>query len=457
MQPKRFWFSIIKQRGKFLFALILITLPGIAYSNTEITPFFSIRQSLVDNETDTLDESGYITTLVPGVSMVSEGARSNIQLDYLINASKSRDLDQDDREVHELDFISSYQHIPGRWVSSLRASSQLTNIDVNGVQGINPDINDDNSEELRTVAFNTIFTDRVTDKVQYRASLNADYADFADSEEDNTEGQGFQLELDNFRALNKFIWSTRLNSQVYSEGDNEQQIDTLNLNFRYRLNKKWSPFIDLTRTETDFSEFDDENKLFGLIWQPSSRTSVSLGAGRRNDDESYSLDAVHTVQHLSFSALYAEEITTSREYTLSQQLTDPLAQSTTLSLSIIPVLQKRAALNFAVTGRRTVFRTSIFQTDRSAESSGVDEKITGVRISLSREISASDNFSLSLLGQETEDLEDSDLANLTLSWAKSHSDSETFNFSLSWTNQDSTQDSNEYERVVASAEYRLTF
>lgn len=456
-QPPRPGLSSINQRIITLSVLILIALPGFTYAKTEIVPIFSIRETLVDNETDSLNESGYITTLAPGISVVAEGARSSLRLDYLLNAANSNDLDQEDREVHELSFLSSYQHSPGKWESSLRASSQLTNIDVNGVQNINPDFDDDNSEELRTLVFNTTVTDRMTDTIQYRASLNADYADFADSGEDDTDGHGIELRLDNFRSSNDFTWSTRLNSQVSGVDDDEEQIDTLNLNLRYRLNREWSSFIDITRTDTDFSEFDDENKLIGLTWQPSSRTSVSFGAGRRGDDNSYSLDAVHALQHITFSALYIEEITTAREDTLSQLQLDQLAQSTTQSISFIPVLQKRASLNLTVTGNHSTLLTSIFQTDRTEETSALNEKITGARISFTRELSARDDLTLSLLGQESEDQEINELTDLTITFTRLHSNSETIDFSLGLANQDSTLDSSEYERVLFSAEYRVTF
>jgi len=447
----------IGQRNLILSALVWITLPNVTYANTEIVPFVSIRGSLVDNETDTLNESGYITTVAPGISVVAMGARSSLRLDYLVNVVNSQDLDQDDEEVHELNFLSSYQHSPGKWQSSLRASSQLTNIDINGVQNVNPDFIDDNSEELRTIVFNTTVTDRVTETIQYRADLSADYADYADSDTDDTDGHRLELALDNFRSPNDFTWSTRLNRQVEGLDDDDEQIDTLNVNLRYQLNRVWGSFFDVTRTETDFSEFDDDQKLVGLTWQPSSRTSVSFGAGERGDDNSYSLDAVHTVQHVSFSANYLEEITTSRTYTLNQLQSDQLAQATTRSISILPVLQKRASLNFAVTGNYSTFLTSIFQTDRSEENTALDERITGIRVSFTREIGPRDDFRVSLLGQESEDEEINDLTELTLTYTRLHSNSETINITLDLTNQDSTLDSSEYERAVFSAEYRVTF
>ncbi len=184
---------------------------------------------------------------------------------------------------------------------------------------------------------------------------------------------------------------------------------------------------------------------------------MSFGAGERGDDNSYSLDAIHATRHLSFSANYFDEITSARSDTLNQQLSDQFAQATTQSISIVPVLQKRASLNFTATGNYSTFQTSIFQTDRSEEITDLDEKITGARISFTRELGARDNLTVSLLGQESEDEETNDLEDLTITYARLHSSSETFNVSLGLTNQDSTLDGNEYERVLFSVEYRVTF
>jgi hypothetical protein len=58
-------------------------------------------------------------------------------------------------------------------------------------------------------------------------------------------------------------------------------------------------------------------------------------------------------------------ITTTRTNTLNNLSSDSIAQPTTQSLSIEPVRQKRASLNFTATGNYSTFTVSAFQTDRS--------------------------------------------------------------------------------------------
>jgi hypothetical protein len=439
---------------------MLIALPGFAAAQTEITPYVSIKESLVHEEDDGSNNTGQITTLAPGIRVVSSGPRSDLSLDYTLRANQSSGLDQDDEVVHLLDFLSSYQHSPGKWLSSLRASSRLTNADPNGRQNTNSDFNDDNTEELHTIAIDTSVTDRWTDTIQYRASVGADYTNL---DGDDSRGSDLLVELDNFRSPNDFTWRTQAERQIANEDDGDEIIDTYNAYLNYRLNRTWSTWYGFTHTEVDFgdSDFDDSDPddawLLGLIWQPSSRTTVSAGAGRRGSDENYSLDAIHTRQNFSLSASYTEDITTGRRDTLNQQQSDFLAQSTTDSISAEPILQKRADLNFSIFGQYSTISTSFFQTDRSSRSDTQDEIITGGIISYSRELSVRDNMTISLRGQEIKDDENNDLTELTVSYLREHSKNETIIVSTVWTNEDSTRSTDDYERILVSAEYRVKF
>jgi hypothetical protein len=136
---------------KLLMSVALIALPGMAMAVTDIKPSIAIKYSVVDTQRiSSIDESGQITNLKPALSIVREGPRSSLLLDYSLNAVYNHGLDADDRVVHLLKFLTSYQHIPGKWVSSVGAGSQQNNIDVNGVQNTNSDISGDNKTELRT-------------------------------------------------------------------------------------------------------------------------------------------------------------------------------------------------------------------------------------------------------------------------------------------------------------------
>ena len=451
----------INSRLKILVTSILIALPGFAVAQTEITPYVSIKESLVYEEDDTSSNSGQITTLAPGIRVVSTGPRSELSLDYSLLANYSSWLDEDDRVVNLLNLLGNYQHIPGKWISTLRASSELSSIDANRRQNTNPNFDNGNSEELHTIAIDTTVTDRLTDTIQYRASTGADYLDY-DGGDDST-GWNLLLGLDNFRSPNDFTWSTEAARDIAKEGGDSDRIDTYDVYLNYRLTRIWSTFYTYTHTEVDFgdSDFDDSDPddawLLGLNWQPNSRTSVSAGAGGRGDDENYSLDAVHTRQNFSLSASYSEDITTGRRDTLNQQQSDFLAQSTTDSISAEPILQKRADLNFSIFGQYSTISTSIFQTDRSSRSGTQDEIITGGIISYLRELSVRDNLTISLLGQKIKDDENNDLAELTVSYFRTHSKNETIILSTEWTNENSTRSSDDYKRFLVSAEYRVTF
>jgi uncharacterized protein (PEP-CTERM system associated) len=441
---------------KLLMSLALIALPGMAMATTDIKPSIAIKYSVVDvQRISSIDESGQITNLKPALSMVREGPRSSLLLDYSLNAVYNHGLDADDRVVHLLKFLTSYQHIPGKWVSSVGAGSQLTSIDVNGIQNPNPDIIDDNKTELRTFTLDSTITDRVSNTLQYAARVNADIARYSDSTE-GTSGRGFRVGLDNQRTPGNFVWSTAVQRQIAGDDFGETRIDTLFLTARYRLNREWSSWVSQTSYDTSLQEFDDST-LLGFAWVPNRRSRFVFGAGRRGDEPSYTMDVVYSLQHLTFSFDYSEDVTTAREDTLERQTSDSLAQPTSQSLSVVPVLLKRTSLNFTARGKYTTLTASAFQTDRSQGVLTSDQLITGVRFRIARALTSRDSLALNLLGQESEDEETNELADLQLSYTHLRSKAKTIDFSLGWTKQNSSDESNEYKLFAVSGQYRVAF
>ena len=241
----------------------ILNFSGDAWSNTEIIPVFSIEERLVNNEEVGTSDSGYITTVSPGIIVDWEGSRSTLFLDYELNAVYQRGFDEsEDIVVNRLDFLTAYQHVPEKWISRFYANSSLTNIDPNGRQNLDPQFFDDNNTELRTLGVDTEINDELINSVDYRVALFANYATYADSDDgDDTTGQGLLLDLNNFQSGADLIWRTELASGLAEDETDETQIDAFNVVLGYWVSPNWSPFIGYTRTEidtADSSEFIDK-------------------------------------------------------------------------------------------------------------------------------------------------------------------------------------------------------
>jgi hypothetical protein len=438
----------------------ILSFTGDARSNTEIIPVFSIKETLVDNEEGGTSDSGYITTIAPGIIVEREGPRSTLSLDYQLNAVYNGRFDEsEDRTVHLLEFFTDYQHSPGKWISSLRANSRLTNIDVNGRQNVNPEFSDDNTTELRTFLADTELTDTLGDSVNYRTRAFINYATYADSDDgDGTAGKGLLFELDNFRSQADFTWRTELTSVLLEDGIDETQLDTFNAILNYRVSSNWSSFVDYTRTELDSPQLEDDKTLLGVTWAPNRRSFISFGAGKRvineEKDDTYSLEARLERKRATYSVTYDDDITTARASAFRDV---DLSRSTTQSISIVPVRQKRAAANIEASGKHSTYRLSIFEFDRTGANIEDDETTAGLRLSYDYELSERDQFRARLLAEHIVAIETIDYWDLVATYSRRLTKSETMDVELGWGEQESTNVGDEFKRVFMSAQYRVTF
>lgn len=449
-----FWLSIV---------LLCLALPGIAAANAEVSPFLSIKESYIDDETAGVSDSGFVTTVSPGIIVEREAPRSTVLLDYQYDIVRAHGLDRDDGEFHNLDLFADYEHSPGLWVSTLYANSELTNPNIDSIQNTRPEFVDENTQELHTVEVDTTVTDKLSSTVQYITRLNADYTDIED--EGDSRGYGAFVGFDNLLSPGRFTWRTDLDSQVSEDDDLDDRIDELTLWTNYQFNRRWSSFLEFTRTETKETDLNENSALIGVTWLPGAFTSISIGAGKRenddiDDEDTYTFDASHRRQNFVVSANYTEEITTRRADTLSQVRNDngALVTGTTQGISAEPILQKRASIVLSVNGKYSTIVTSLFSNERVDRSSNeADEDTNGMRFYYSRNLSPKNSLSLDLLAEETEAEEDNELLDLSIFLTHEASLNQTWIFELGWIEQESSSIENEYERSLASIEYIVSF
>ena len=449
---RRFFYLSKQLFFKFLI-VYLIAASQLAFAESIVTPTFEIKEVFVDNNTDTFSETGLITQISPGVIIISNGAKSDFSMVYSLDVTRSHDLERSDRESHRLDLNSEFRHKP-EWTSYARALNRLTNGDIDGVQSTNPDIIDNNSEQLFTFATGTTYAERLSKDIQYSAALQLDYADQQDS--DSSSGQGVALTMDNYISENILTWGGLVQSRVaQSDGDNER-IDVLTTTFRYRFDQTLNAFVELGTIQTDSSDLDENRVLVGMTWRPSRQSFITVGIGRLGDDETYELDASITRAHTLFSAQYSERIQSLRDQ-LFDERNDQFGQSTQTSTSIDPVLRKRGDIAVTQFGVRSAITFSIFYDETSDPNDRNDERTKGAEIEYDRQLSSRSSLSLSALTQETEFNEKGNLYEYTVSYQKSTSENAEFEVFISYETFDSTDDTREYDQTAVGAAYRIAF
>jgi hypothetical protein len=431
---------------------ILTAVSQFAIAESTVTPTFQIKQVLVDNEFDDFSETGQITQISPGVIIDFNGARSDLSLIYSFDAIRAHSLEQDDREFHQLLMDYELRHKP-EWTSYARAVNRLTNGDIDGTQSRTPEFIDNNSDELFTFDTGTTYSERISRDLRYSTSLQLDYADQENSQ--SSTGQGVALTVDNEISENILTWNALFQSRAAQSGDDDDRVDLLGVNFKYKYDQTLDGYLDLATIQTDDDEFDENRVVAGITWKPTRQTFLSAGMGRLGDDRTYDFDARILRPNSLYSARYSEKIEAIRDQLFDQQ-DDQFGQSTQTSTSITAVLVKRGDLAATFYGLRSTLTFSLFHEEETRDDRDSQRK-TGAEVQFDRRLSPRSNITLSALAQENKFEETGDLYDYSASYQKKTSENAEFEVFVTYETYDSTDNTNDYDQSLVGAAYRIAF
>lgn len=441
-------FPFIRRFFTFYLLIFFVLAQNVARSESRWTPSLEFEETFLSNKTASLDESGQITSITPGILYQATGSRANISLNYFLNARDYNDLSQDDDVDQSLIFRSDFAHVPNHWDSYLTSTIKQANVNPDGIQIVNPDIQSDNTQELRTIGVGTSLQGKWTDNIDYESQLNTDYADFENSE--STDSIGILLGLSNSNTQQDLNWRASISGRKSSASEEDEQIDTVAAELNYRINLRYSTFLSIDKNGTDNDFLDDANTLVGIQWTPNRDNFFKLGAGKRGDNTTYTLDALIKSKRVTYTLNYDESVTTSRN-----QLIDEANQQgfvpTSQTLSITPVLIKNGRIAINMTGRRTDLTFAYFKQTTNRENTNNDDEITdGLNISIKRTLSALSSVQLYLSHQEGETTQANTIDDSSLSYNRQLSKNVDFSIELRKTEQDSNVIENEYEQDLLS-------
>ena len=426
-----------------------------SFAQSQFIPKLELNEQYIENNTSVSNEDGFLTRVSPGFQFTSNSSRSNIMVDYSLDAITSSGLSQKDEVNHNLTMRDSFTHIPGRWKTEVSGNVRRANVSSDGIQQLNPYFSSDNTTELRTIGANTDYTGRMAETVWFNLGAGMDYSSYKDG--DNSNGYNGVFSVDNNKAHQRLSWQMDVKTQVSETGSDSQQIDTAHAILDYRISQKLSTFVDVTDVQTDYSDLNENVALLGINWTPGKNTRIKLAAGKRGNEDSYSLDSSHKTRKATWTAKYEETITTTRDNTLAQQSAGSVYAGTVDSLSIIPVLQKYTSIDLLLEGRRSSLRTTLFQTEREQVNTLPLERINGIRFAFKRQLSSRSSFNIDLLSQHSKATETNDLNEVKMSYQRSLSQKTSLELSLSKVSQDSTNPGSEYDQNVLEVLYSQTF
>ncbi len=297
--------------------------PGdsIARKRTVVTPSLSISQTYTDNVSlapEGSKRSDSVTQVVPGILIVSAGPRLRFNASYAPELLYYRKLEREDTVFHrgsavgnlvladELLFVEGGAKID-QYDVSLRGPLTTSNVSSTGNRAtartsyLTPYLQHDFGSEARVEARFTASTFRSDDQ----AVLS-----------DSDAGRA-HLRFASGPAYERLTWEHAYDAEVieYEQGQ-ETESEVLTAAGRLRV----TPSVGLLaqagneRYDAGFagSEFDGPRWNLGLEWTPTPRTRLAATAGKRLDDDTYSLELRHRTRLTAWSANYREDVATTR-------------------------------------------------------------------------------------------------------------------------------------------------
>jgi uncharacterized protein (PEP-CTERM system associated) len=332
--------------------LLLALLPTAVRAAWQVKPSVDVRETWSDNpelRSDDQKRSQFITAVSPGVSITNETPRLQVAASYQLNAfaySDSR-VTGSDRFNSTLNATAKGSLIQDLLFFDATAGIAQTPVSAFGPVNNSP-YSDTNRTEVRSYRVSPYvvhqFGSFATTQLRYTHDLvDSDLGGFGRSTSDVID-----LSLNSGQAFKTFGWGLALNRENLEDGIAPASINSSALaSLRYSLSRQFS----LTGTG-GYDKFDYEgmgNGTKGASWslgfafEPSTRTSLRMSAGRRYYGNSYFLAATHRSRNTVWSINYSDDVSTSRGNFLLPSAVDTASMLNQMFLANFPDPAQRAA------------------------------------------------------------------------------------------------------------------
>lgn len=453
MEIIRFFLSVAHP---LILALYVLIYSLTLQASSEVTTRLAVKESLAKNTTAVLSESGNITTVSPGFSYEKDLRRSQLAFDYTFHAIRYSGLSNEDSEYHDLSLLYSIDHVPQHWTTQITGNVSQVYSSVDGVQSFSNELSSGNTKELRTYSVSTGINKIIKQALNFQTQMFVDFADYKDF--DNTDSIGFKLALDNDASHQKLFWSSALSSRQTNQSVDSEVQNILQFGLNYRFDARMTGYVKVQENDTSNVVLNDMMTQIGFTWRPGRFSSINAGTVIRGGDTSYILNTSLKKKRFTLSVNYNEEITSARSDIFQKNTEEEVAVTTFKSLSITPILKKKADINLNFSGRRSEATLSFSSQTRTTLNIGADEeKLKVFGLIVSRKLSQKSSLAFRYQLKESQAVEQNDVEGLKLSYNRLISKDINLTAELSNSSQRSNHAANEYEQKLFGVTCEILF
>ncbi len=395
--------------SRTLFVLLILSASTVAgAASWRFSPSLELSETYSDNITlrpAGKERSDYVTEVAPGFGLSADGRRLDFALNYRWQGLYYARDNGRNSAYHQLGASMSSILVKNLFFVDGNASYRQTLRTRGAAVGQGSIASTGNLRNILTTSVSPYLKRKLGGWAETELRYTQSSVFYPNGGGSDSFSNGVVFRLAGRKVTTRWSWALGYRAQRIDYRETEQvsavtrQGDVTtrqgDLQLGYRLSNRLGLNGQIGREENEYSRAagisapDGNFWNIGLNWQPSSRTQLSLGGGRRYYGRSWYLNLSHRGRHTTLSATYSEGVTTRRQYQLALRLDaagQPIIDVNTQTLlwEVVPrdevYIHRRAQLKYSYRTRRSTSSLSLYQERREYQESQVNETVRGVGI-----------------------------------------------------------------------------
>jgi len=388
-------------RTLFVF-LVLSTCVVAEAASWRFFPSLELAETYSDNITLRPaggEQSDYVTEVAPGFDLSADGRRLDVALNYRWRGLYFARNNDRDAAYHQLGASMSGILVNNLLFVDGNASYRQTVVTPDAAVGQGYIGGGANLRDIFTTSVSPYLMRKLGGWGEAVLRYTQSTVFYPTDSDRDSFSNGVDFRLADQKTADRWSWSLGYRAQSIGYraaervGVTTRQAD---LQLGYRLSNRLGLNGQVGREENEYPRAEStpapEGNFWslGLDWQPSSRTQLSVGGGRRYYGSNWRLDLSHRGRRSNLSVAYSEGVTTRRQYQRVLQLDDagqPIIDVNTQQplTDILPLdevyLRRRVQLDFSYGTRRSTTSLTLYQERRGYQESRINETVRGGGIS----------------------------------------------------------------------------
>ncbi|MBV2121878.1 MAG: TIGR03016 family PEP-CTERM system-associated outer membrane protein [Candidatus Thiodiazotropha sp. (ex Ctena orbiculata)] len=309
-----------KQAIRMLGMFSILSLPLAAQSGEWIvSPSITLDEIYTDNALLTNDdkESEYVTRVKPGISILREGARTNLDFNYSPEYRYYKEETRDNETVHQLRANADAELMENHLYLDLWATADQTRIansrnSPDGLTGPTENL------DYYTMGASPYYTTRFGNTSVLEARYSTDKVDYEEDTEVDSTSQKYNLILGSGTYSTAQAWelSASHTREDFSGTAEDNKISIFRGEFLQQITRRWAVAFAAGYEDYDLvigEDVDGEIWSVGLVFTPTSRTRFAIGGGERAFGDDYYVDFEHEASRSVWRATYKRDYISARD------------------------------------------------------------------------------------------------------------------------------------------------